>query len=321
MEIQYRRNFHESYMIMEAPDGSDFYEERMMRRNDIPYLLSFRRMEVNGKAQLWYDITGMESLRDRMRRQGVSAEGLKEDMECLNGVWWEMRRFLLRQEHIYLSPDTIFFGDDGMIRLCYFPVNAADPFGQMREVMEFILTLVEEDQEETAELCYRLYDIALQEHYSFSQLLECVGAFCGRTGLQGEEATSETEEHVPRIPGETPVGTEQRAEEQTDLRGMMGGMTEESDAVGTFEREYMEIPLMEESRGHCQHSERRESLMEVVKRARGEIVSLRKVAAQIIAGEHLDFDKEEEEDAAFGGGSGSSVSGREGNRRKKGAGD
>ena len=75
MEIQYRRNFHESYMIMEAPDGSDFYEERMMRRNDIPYLLSFRRMEVNGKAQLWYDITGMESLRDRMRRQGVSAEG------------------------------------------------------------------------------------------------------------------------------------------------------------------------------------------------------------------------------------------------------
>ncbi len=61
MEIQYRRNFHESYMIMEAPDGSDFYEERMMRRNDIPYLLSFRRMEDNGKAQLWYDITGMES--------------------------------------------------------------------------------------------------------------------------------------------------------------------------------------------------------------------------------------------------------------------
>ena len=49
MEIQYRRNFHESYMIMEAPDGSDFYEERMMRRNDIPYLLSFRRMEVNGR--------------------------------------------------------------------------------------------------------------------------------------------------------------------------------------------------------------------------------------------------------------------------------
>ena len=156
MEIQYRRNFHESYMIMEAPDGSDFYEERMMRRNDIPYLLSFRRMEVNGKAQLWYDITGMESLRDRMRRQGVSAEGLKEVMECLNGVWWEMRRFLLRQEHIYLSPDTIFFGDDGMIRLCYFPVNAADPFGQMREVMEFILTLVEDDQEKRAELCSRL---------------------------------------------------------------------------------------------------------------------------------------------------------------------
>ena len=126
---------------------------------------------------------------------------------------------------------------------------------------------------------------------------------------------------MPRIPEETPVGVEQRAEEQTDLRGMMGGMTEESDAVGTFEEEYMEIPLMEESRGHCQHSERRESLMEVVKRAREEIVSLRKVAAQIIAGEHLDFDKEEEEDAAFGGGSGSSVSGREGNRRKKGAGD
>ncbi len=77
---------------------------------------------------------------------------------------------------------------------------------------------------------------------------------------------------MPRIPEETPVGVEQRAEEQTDHRGMMGGMTEESDAVGTFEKEYMEIPLMEESRGHCQHSERRESLMEVVKRAREEIV-------------------------------------------------
>ncbi len=275
-------------MIVEVPDEAASYEERMMRRNEIPFLLSFRRMKVNGKVQLWYDITGMESLQDRMRRQGVCAKGLMEVIECLNGACEEMRRYLLWQEHIYLSPDTIFFGYDGKIRLCYCPAGSGDPFGQMREVMEFVLTLVEEDQEETAELCYRLYDIVLQEHYSFSQMMECVRDFCKETPTEDEEEEMEK------------------------------GEERESDILESFGKEYMEIPLMEERQ---EPSGKREGLMEVVKRAGEEIASLRKVAAQIIAGEHLDFDGEEGDGDAPGSRRDEFTYDRGRNGRKERAGD
>lgn len=307
MEIQYRRNFNESYMIVEAPDEEVSYEERMIRRNEISFLLPFRKMEVNGKAQLWYDITGRESLRDRMRRQGVSAEGLMKVIECLDEAYREMGRYLLGQEHVSLCPDTIFFGHDGRICLCYCPAGQEDPFGQMREVMEFVLTLVEEDQEETAELCYRLYDITLQEHYSFFQMLECIRDFRGKLP---EKAAEEAK----REQAELPEKMEEISAKSDDIRQP----TDEPDPLELFGKEYMEIPLMEERQ---EPSGKREGLMEVVKRAREEIASLRKVAAQIIAGEHLDFDGKERNGAASDSRMGEFACSRERDGEKKRAGD
>lgn len=309
MEIQYRRNFSESYMIVESPEGTALYEEQMVRKNEIPALLPFRRMEVNGKIQLWYDITGMDSLRERMRRQGVDMEGLKHMVECLDAACSEMQKYLLRQEHIYLSPDTIFFADDGQICLCYCPAAPGDPFDEMREVMEFILTLVEEDQEETAELCYRLYDITLQEHYHFPQMLKCMENFSGEIPEDEERGC----ESGKRDPAEKFLedGSERRdgAEEDLGERPESGAGPERTDFPDPFGGEYLEIPLMEEPKSGI---DKRENLMRVVRRARVEIMSLRKVAAQMIAGENLSFSDRASEDFAPDG---------DGIGRKKGAGD
>lgn len=180
MEVQYKRNFNESYLILEGEGRECAYEEQMMEKNQITSLLSFYTMEVNNRVQFWYDITGKESLKDYIQRGEWSIEKLEEIVRYMDGAYRELQKYLVKQEHILLCPETIFLerkeGELCMF-LCYYPGELDSIFVQFREVMEFILSMADGRQKEITEICYRLYDIAIREHYSFWQLLDCIQSY------------------------------------------------------------------------------------------------------------------------------------------------
>ena len=64
MEISYKRTHKESYMIISTEEYVSDYEEQMLKENEIRSLLSFYTMEMNGRIQFWYDISGKQSLKD-----------------------------------------------------------------------------------------------------------------------------------------------------------------------------------------------------------------------------------------------------------------
>ena len=288
MEIQYRRNFNESYMVIEAQAGKNPYEEQMLRQNEISSLLAFHSMEMNHSVQFWYNITGREALREVLEKEGVSAALMRKIVEALAAACDEIQRYLLKQDHIYLDPDTVFVDrSQGGFRLmlCYYPAETEDLFGQFRSMLEFILTFLGEDEEKTTELCCGLYEIALRENYTFEQLLMYLDEAEGAGPSEEREKTENSAEVFP----ETDLAQYAVSErEKPDVP-----MAE--DAAAGAEPYPEELPLFDE--GELAVSEGmfagrgepgwKNMLRQWSRRAKEEVQELREVAGMLIAGKNI----------------------------------
>ena len=113
MEIHYERKANQSFMVMEGKAVEQTYEEEMLRQNEIKILLSFYTIEMNRRIQYWYDITGKQSLRDYLEREGLYPENMKEILLYLGIAYEEMTNYLISQEHLYMSADTVFVEQTG----------------------------------------------------------------------------------------------------------------------------------------------------------------------------------------------------------------
>lgn len=190
MEVQYKRNYNDCYMVIETEAVQTDYEEQMIGQNEIGCLLSFYTMEVNHRMQFWYQITGKESLTEYFRGEGVTLTSLETLILSLQDACDEIKKYLLRQNRICLLPETVYLhkGSNGVsLFLCYCPLEMGDLFRQFQGIMEYVLTQLDESQQEMSEVCYQLYDITLQEHYQFSQLLACIReAVSRKSGVEKE---------------------------------------------------------------------------------------------------------------------------------------
>ncbi len=169
MEVFYQRNFNESYMILEGEAPEAEYEEEMLRRNQIQSLLTFYSMEVEGKYQLWYEITGKESLKDYLEQQPLTMELLDEIITYLAIAYQEISSYLLKQQHIYLNPETIYIERSQKkleLKLCYCPMQQEAFCTQFRQVMEYIISIVDHQEEQLTRVCYEMYEQSVLEDYN-----------------------------------------------------------------------------------------------------------------------------------------------------------
>lgn len=179
MDIQYKRKLKQSYMILEGEPKDVGFEEQMLRQNEIQALLSFYTVELNRRIQFWYDITGKRSLRDYMDQEGLNFENLNKILLYLCIAYDEICKFLISEEHLFISPDTIFVEEKGSgiyVFLCYCPFNEEDVAHQIQSVMEYFIERVDHGEEKITSLCYKLYEYALRPGFSIDQLRELTTA-------------------------------------------------------------------------------------------------------------------------------------------------
>ena len=182
MELEYRRNLNRSYMVIEGKkeeteDNTWDYEKEMLRQNEITALLTFYTTEVNGSLQFWYDITGKRSLRDFIEQDRITVENVSRILLCLSIACKEINRYLIQQNHICLTPDTIYMKQQPSafsLCLCYFPLQNQDRNRQLQEMMEFLIENVDHEKEEETKLCYQLYEMATRPETTIEELLTLV---------------------------------------------------------------------------------------------------------------------------------------------------
>ncbi len=163
MEIQYQRNLKNSYMVIIEPerplnpDGE--LAERMLQRQPLPGLLTWVSMEHEGDMTFWYQITGMQSLTDRLQQQSVDHTLLQGMLAVLLGLQEELPRYYLKPEHLLLRADQIFIDTTGgRIRLCYAPMWSREPRESLQELLEQLLPHIDHNDKTAVALAYGLYE-------------------------------------------------------------------------------------------------------------------------------------------------------------------
>ena len=177
MDIAYSRKHDKSLMIIAGTPIDCGFEENMVRTNNISSLLPFYIMNVDGQSQYYYDITGKEGLLDYIDRVGISVEIVKSIIFRIHLAYKELEKYLINQNHISLSPETVFVDRDTMnISLCYYPMEMGSAGQQFRGIMEYILAKMDHSKKDLMYLCYELYEITMNEDYSLMQLVDHISA-------------------------------------------------------------------------------------------------------------------------------------------------
>ena len=177
MKIEYRRTAKGSYMLLEGSEMPVGYEREMLTKNDVPHLLDFHTIKLNGNTQFWYDISGMRSFKDIIKAQGISLELLQDLFTAMEEAQSAIAKYLIRQENILMCPDALFFEKRGTLYyagLCFCATDHDDLEDQLRELTGLLISEVDHSKSDITGLCYELNAISEREEFSFYDLINCI---------------------------------------------------------------------------------------------------------------------------------------------------
>lgn len=157
------------------------FEEEMLKNNEIGSLLCFCAVEHNGTLSLWYDITGMRSLKDYILQEGLSVETVYQILLCIGIAFDEIGRYLIGRDQILLDPDTVYIGRSKksmLVKLCCCPDNDTGFEQGFLAITGFFIKTVDHTVEDVTKLCYALYKRVSEGGFSCQELTEMAAPAC-----------------------------------------------------------------------------------------------------------------------------------------------
>lgn len=201
MEIRYIRKLMTSHMVIGQTAVPDEWESSMIAHASLESVLFAESVCEDGKSELWYDITGKQSLDVLLESRELGYDllcrilmGIYDAAEGLEGI-------LLRAESLLLEPECIFGDYDAEhIWVCYCPGNTGTVDEAFLRLMEYLLTKFDHEDTRAVELAYGIYGEAAKSGFRLGRIKEEV-----RLSYREEEQPEETEyrqEESPDVPGE-----------------------------------------------------------------------------------------------------------------------
>ncbi|SDB37327.1 FHA domain-containing protein [Pseudobutyrivibrio sp. YE44] len=175
MEIQYKRQHSDSFMVVDAVDTLSSYEEKMIEENAIEHLLEMKKVSVNGVLQYNYNISRKENLEDYLESHDFTLELFKRILLNLQLAYEELGKYLINERHIWLSPETVYFekaAEAFKLSLCYYPKDMGSVQEQFRKIMEYAIKKVPSSDREFAAMLCEAYDLTLKEDYTLGEILD-----------------------------------------------------------------------------------------------------------------------------------------------------
>lgn len=158
-------------MIVEGAQNLNMWERQMITHTSPKAVLFAEEVSENGKNELWYDITGMQSL-DTLLETGVLCYELL--CKILVGIYRaveELEAILLQADGLLLLPECIFADyRTGELSFCYCLGHNKGLPKSFEELVEYLLTKADHEEEETVELIYSVYERATKGNGSLKEL-------------------------------------------------------------------------------------------------------------------------------------------------------
>lgn len=173
MKTEYLRTASNSYMIIkDAEYLFEPYELQMVLRNKMEHLLSIQIMISDGKTEYWYDVTGMQSLAQKLTMQTVGGTLVRKVAEEICGLKTELEEYLLQDTDIVYDPEMIFMDrKETSVKFCYIPGFGTAKKGGVKSLLEKFLQRLDHSDAAAVRLAYGLYercetdDLTLRDYY------------------------------------------------------------------------------------------------------------------------------------------------------------
>lgn len=180
MEIAYKRNIKQSFMVLIADEIVTDYQIEMCTRNKIAGLLELETVVADGRLQFWYDITGKQSLEEYMKNHHMQEQQLVSLIGAVRDVAANLTGYLLEENHIQLEMRTIYIDNSNQqFSFCYFPKEQRPLTESFHFLMEYLLTRIEHSDKQVVAIAYETYQMTLQEGYSIEKIYQ-IAAQSGR---------------------------------------------------------------------------------------------------------------------------------------------
>ena len=173
MKTEYLRTASNSYMIIkDAEYLFEPYELQMVLRNKMEHLLSMQIMISDGKTEYWYDVTGMQSLAQKLTMQTAGGTLVRKVAEEICGLKTELEEYLLQDTDIVYDPEMIFMDrKETSVKFCYIPGFGTAKKGGVKSLLEKFLQRLDHSDAAAVRLAYGLYercetdDLMLRDYY------------------------------------------------------------------------------------------------------------------------------------------------------------
>ena len=173
MKTEYLRTASNSYMIIkDAEYLFEPYELQMVLRNKMEHLLSMQIMISDGKTEYWYDVTGMQSLAQKLTMQTAGGTLVRNVAEEICGLKTELEEYLLQDTDIVYDPEMIFMDrKETSVKFCYIPGFGTAKKGGVKGLLEKFLQRLDHSDAAAVRLAYGLYercetdDLTLRDYY------------------------------------------------------------------------------------------------------------------------------------------------------------
>lgn len=207
----YKDVYHE-YMIIDRiinNEEESVFEEQLLHNKKIDGLLRMKLEYVSGSCKYYYDIQRMDSF-----------EGIKEDKKLdhsyISAMFKDMKKlveqlpdYLLVPDNLWLEPVCIYRSrDSGRYLFTYVPGFKEDFREQLKELLSWLMKVIDHKQKDTVMLVYGLYK-SLSEEKTIASFMEQIDTG-GRKLSEGININSIRHEDKEEIPLEKNEISEKR---------------------------------------------------------------------------------------------------------------
>ncbi len=173
MEVSYRRELDQNYLVLEEKEYQENYQVQMLLKNQIPGFLKCRMTRVDRDASFYYEITSMQNLMLVLERKRINLTELVRLLEGLENAAAICEEYLLDSERILLQPDFIYLDPDTWrIRVCFYPCEEQDMGAALLGLAEYLLDHLDRQDSGAVTLGYEFYRMAGEQNPSLRKLLE-----------------------------------------------------------------------------------------------------------------------------------------------------
>ena len=162
---------------------------RMITENHIEGLLRSEIRHMDGGSWLYYEVTGLHTLRDLYEDRQMASRDLSDLVICLDELGRRLADFFVSERQLLLSPEEIY--RDVETGDFFFQIGSGERDGEAEKLLDYLITVMDHGDEDFTDRVYEAQSQAEKGFVIIGELAEKCKALRGKKIVVIEEAEEE----------------------------------------------------------------------------------------------------------------------------------